>query len=325
MPSSTRSRSKIGTAGGTGGARPACRSRAPSRRRRGCTSSGRTGRSRPRRAGSSMYRWKYHWERSRSVGLGSADDAGDARVRVLRDPLDRAALAGRVAPLEDDDDPGARLRDPVLHLHELFLQPAELLLVGLLRELAGTILGVAMPAVLGPVLGSALALGLGRHRAPFGPGIIPRRGDRLGLGWVRHGCPPVVRARIARVPARGVRRFGNGRARTPAATTRSRWPRSTSPRASCWPRSTRRRSRAPASASNARPRSDRASSSCPLCSRAWSSSSRSTRAAGSSSWPATARPRRITRSTTSGSPNASGRWTSPPSMRRPPRTRTGSS
>ena len=102
-------------------------------------------------------------------GLGERRDAGDARVRVLRDPLDRPALAGRVAPLEDDDDPGSRLRDPVLHLHELFLQPAELLLVGLLRQLAGAVLGIEMPAVLGSVPGSALALGLGRHRAPSDP------------------------------------------------------------------------------------------------------------------------------------------------------------
>src|SRR4029453_8076896 len=72
--------------------------------------------------------------------LGERRDARDARVRVLRDPLDRPALAGSVAPLEDDDDPGSRLGDPVLPLPRLFLQPAEFLLVGLLRQLAGTVL-----------------------------------------------------------------------------------------------------------------------------------------------------------------------------------------
>src|SRR4029453_14214283 len=113
--------------------------------------------------------------------LGERRDARDARVRVLRDPLDRPALAGRVTPLEDDDDPGSGLRDPVLHLHELFLQPAEFLLVGLLRKLAGTVLGVAMPAVLGSVPGSALALGLGRHRAPSAP-AAPHV-EASGLAW----------------------------------------------------------------------------------------------------------------------------------------------
>src|SRR2546421_3094704 len=33
-------------------------------------------------------------------------DPGDARVEVLGDPLDRAALARRVAALEDDHHPG---------------------------------------------------------------------------------------------------------------------------------------------------------------------------------------------------------------------------
>ncbi len=68
-------------------------------------------------------------------GLGQRDVLGDARVRVLHDALDHAALARRVASLEDHRDPGARLDDPLLHLHELFLQPVELLLVRLLREL----------------------------------------------------------------------------------------------------------------------------------------------------------------------------------------------
>ena len=34
--------------------------------------------------------------------LGQRDDARTARVEVLDEPLDRAALAGRVATLEDD-------------------------------------------------------------------------------------------------------------------------------------------------------------------------------------------------------------------------------
>ena len=42
---------------------------------------------------------------------------------MLRDPLDRAALAGRVAPLEDDDEPGALGAHPLLEFHQLRLQP----------------------------------------------------------------------------------------------------------------------------------------------------------------------------------------------------------
>ena len=54
---------------------------------------------------------------------------------MLGDALDRAALAGRVATLEDRDDPRPRVGDPLLHLHELLLQPEELALVHLVREL----------------------------------------------------------------------------------------------------------------------------------------------------------------------------------------------
>ena len=43
---------------------------------------------------------------------GQRDDPGDPRVEVLGDPLDRAALARRVAALEDHDDPGAARRAP---------------------------------------------------------------------------------------------------------------------------------------------------------------------------------------------------------------------
>src|SRR5205823_13801702 len=50
------------------------------------------------------------------------DDPGRPRVQVLGDPLDRAALPGGVAPLEDHDDARARRLDPLLHLHELLLQ-----------------------------------------------------------------------------------------------------------------------------------------------------------------------------------------------------------
>src|SRR5436309_10621291 len=60
------------------------------------------------------------------------DNPGRPRVQVLGDPLDRAALPGGVAPLEDHDDARARRLDPLLHLHELLLESAQLLLVRLL-------------------------------------------------------------------------------------------------------------------------------------------------------------------------------------------------
>ena len=57
------------------------------------------------------------------------DDPEDARAHPLGDGLDRTALAGRVAALEDDDDPQPFLLDPVLQAAELRLQLAQLLLV----------------------------------------------------------------------------------------------------------------------------------------------------------------------------------------------------
>jgi hypothetical protein len=41
---------------------------------------------------------------------------------VLHEPLDRAALAGRVAALEDDDQPLTGVLDPLLKLQQLDLQ-----------------------------------------------------------------------------------------------------------------------------------------------------------------------------------------------------------
>ena len=65
------------------------------------------------------------------------DDAEDARADPLRDGLDRAALAGCVAPLEHDDDPLAGFADPVLKVTELFLQLPELFLVRLALQFFG--------------------------------------------------------------------------------------------------------------------------------------------------------------------------------------------
>ena len=65
------------------------------------------------------------------------NDAKDARTDALREGLDRAALAGPIAALEDDDDLCASRLDPALELHELAVQLRELLFVVLARELAG--------------------------------------------------------------------------------------------------------------------------------------------------------------------------------------------
>ena len=53
---------------------------------------------------------------------GQRDDAEDARADALGDRLDRAALAGAVAPLEDDADLQALVHDPFLQLDQLDMQ-----------------------------------------------------------------------------------------------------------------------------------------------------------------------------------------------------------
>jgi hypothetical protein len=54
---------------------------------------------------------------------------------VLGDALDHAALAGGIPSLEHHRDTSLRVEDPLLHLHELFLETRELLLVQLVRDL----------------------------------------------------------------------------------------------------------------------------------------------------------------------------------------------
>jgi hypothetical protein len=49
------------------------------------------------------------------------DDARAARIERLDDPLDGSALARGVAALEDQQEPLARILDPVLKLDELEL------------------------------------------------------------------------------------------------------------------------------------------------------------------------------------------------------------
>ena len=58
-------------------------------------------------------------------------------IQALRDPLDRAALPGRVAALEQDDHFQSLVLDPLLQFHQFNLQFGELAFVGGFLELAG--------------------------------------------------------------------------------------------------------------------------------------------------------------------------------------------
>jgi hypothetical protein len=66
-----------------------------------------------------------------SVGLFQRHDARLARVQVLHEPLDRAALAGRVAAFEQHDEFLAGLLDPFLHLQQFDLKLCLLLFIGM--------------------------------------------------------------------------------------------------------------------------------------------------------------------------------------------------
>ena len=76
-----------------------------------------------------MYRWKYHWVRSRSVGAGSAAIRATRGVEELCHPFDRAALAGGVPPLEEHDQTPALGAHPFLDLDQFCLQPEQLAFV----------------------------------------------------------------------------------------------------------------------------------------------------------------------------------------------------
>jgi hypothetical protein len=74
----------------------------------------------------------------RALALGRGGQRGDspgARARALGDALDDAALACRVAALEDDDRAQALDLDVLLQQDELALQALELLLEELALEL----------------------------------------------------------------------------------------------------------------------------------------------------------------------------------------------
>jgi hypothetical protein len=68
------------------------------------------------------------------------DRAEDARADAFGERADRAALAGRVASLEDDDDAGACVPDPLLQMAELGLELSQLGIVVLALEPFGPLL-----------------------------------------------------------------------------------------------------------------------------------------------------------------------------------------
>src|SRR5262249_54378062 len=67
---------------------------------------------------------------------GKRDHPENARTYPLGHGLDRTALAGAVAPLEEDADLQPLVHHPLLELDELDMQPRELLLVLLPFQLA---------------------------------------------------------------------------------------------------------------------------------------------------------------------------------------------
>ena len=103
-----------------------CRSPSRARRRRGCTSCGRTARSRRRPADAGHSAGSTTGVRSRSFGAGSATTRqmrGLSRwvMRLMTPPL-----PAEVAALEDHHDLQLVVRDPVLQLDQLALQPEQL-------------------------------------------------------------------------------------------------------------------------------------------------------------------------------------------------------
>ena len=93
----------------------------PARHRPGCTSCGR--RSRPRRPpGSGRSNAACTSATSRGRSEPAARHSEHPRAHPLRDPPDRAALAGGIPALEHDADLGAGRFDPLLHRHQFALQ-----------------------------------------------------------------------------------------------------------------------------------------------------------------------------------------------------------
>ena len=127
-------------------------------------------------------------------GRGQRNRPEDPRADALGDGLDRAALAGAVAALEDDADLQALVLDPLLQLDQLAVQLRELLGVGLARQLLFRRCGVRR-RVTRPAATAASAA------SPFLPflrllAVVLLLALRVLRGRVRRarGLPPVVDA-----------------------------------------------------------------------------------------------------------------------------------
>ena len=117
---------------------------------------------------------------------GERDDAEDARADALGDPLDRAALARRVAPFEDDADLRPGRLDPLLEGDELAVQALQLLLVALRPSFPGA--PSSAPFDPGSRHGSGCERVLGRRR----PGLQrAARRDALSSAASSRSCSSV--------------------------------------------------------------------------------------------------------------------------------------
>ena len=102
-------------------------------------------------------------------------DAREARVEMLHEPLDRAALAGGVAPLEEDDELLPGLLRPDLDLQKLGLKFRLLGLVGSHPHLVRIGVGAGFERMADRVgIDDRKGPGAGRRRAP--DGLLPLRG-----------------------------------------------------------------------------------------------------------------------------------------------------
>ena len=130
----------------------------------------------------------------RALALGrllQRDHARGARVHVLHEALDRAALAGGVAALEQDDDALAGALDPALRLQQLALQLQH---VGLRRRrcAAGCCRGTRR---------SRRGAGSPPDHAASRPACAAPRRRRAGRPPVHSAAAPAGRRRQARPPS----------------------------------------------------------------------------------------------------------------------------
>jgi hypothetical protein len=125
--------------------------------------------------------------------LLEGDDAGAAGVQMLHEALDRAALTCGIAPLEQDDDPGARVLDPRLQFQQLDLQAVLVTLVGLARHQVAVGVGTFAPA-----LGELRILGRAAQLARLVAAAQQQLAQRVHV--VRRGS---VENRLERLAGRG--------------------------------------------------------------------------------------------------------------------------